>query len=685
MNYGVGNPDQKGSQNAILNPTARSQDIQLAIALFAYGGEHFESMIGCRSIWDTDDLENTPFVEKLDHPFTNCPNYFPSVALHRLNLIISNPRQRSHHKEAVKAIVIFLRLSGSKCARFLSAFVPRIHWLLGRCVRPESTSWITLTELENKIMIRLQELISRAWLDYMLYVCEKVLLRWKFLKYLDSMPLCVISVCNLPSKFRIAIGDHFAPIISTVLPYLLECLSQDRSGNGAMATAVWKTLETFSTLFGVHETIILEFLTKLILEKNLVVCRKEARLSLISLLQDMSDMKIWPSVFQPLIQVPGLREVENLCVQPKYFWKSGADQRMNLMCYVESEETSNLWKSGVCDIQKIKKSEKSTLNCPYEQHLVRWAKPDFGKEASIRYIPVSNTSRNPTSHKHNITEAVLLKSWDVQRGCGEEDWASWYANLGAAMLEQSKRAAFRSCVRISESCPQFTKLLFNGAFPSCWKHPLSPESKVKLVHNVGLAISSDTIPLNIIQPLLIPYEFMYHDEKPLRTSNLKLAKAACKFGAFAKGVRYRYLDYAQHLGAPERIEMDIDGEDGLISTYDRLRNPEWAICSSDHFKSVKGSEVEEIWFEKLPKWNDALLEYQKVDVDFKSVGKLLYTEKPRRESFLGILSCLKEIGEWQDLNGVLQKSSQACAKRKYILGELALHGKGASGALDLGR
>ncbi|CAN8069739.1 unnamed protein product [Agarophyton chilense] len=739
-NYGDGNADQKGSQNAILNPTARSQDIEPAIALFAYGGEHFESMIGCRSMWDTDELENMSLVEELDHPFTNSPNYFPSVALDQLNLIISNPRQRSHHKEAVKAIVNIVRSSGSKCAHFLPAVVPRILWLLGRCARPESTSWVTFTELENQIMIRLQELISIAGFDYMPYVCDTVLLVWKFLKHLGNMPLCVINVCNLLSKLRIAIGDHFAPIIPTVLPYLLACLLQDRSGNGAMATAVLKTLETFSPLFGVHETIVLECLTKLILAKKLVVRREEALLTLISLLQDMSDIEVLPSVIQPLIQVlvrsndravrseydcEGIMQsssIDNLKEATKNgelvvcaataLLEIGSRSTYAFDVYVpimiRALKISNLKQKskGVYDALQVMLTQRKSRtrgrvvfvtprksrslrsqhsiadmnSFSYDGHSLA-----LGKRQVSDISHVSNTSRNPTSRKHNLMEAVLLQKWEVQRGFGEEDWIRWYANLGAAMLEQSGSPAFRACVRISESYPQFTKLLFNAAFLSCWKHPLSPESKVKLVHNLELAISSDTIPLNILQPLLNLYEFMDHDEKPLPTSNVKLAKAACKCGAFAKGVRYRELDYAQHLGAPERIEMDIDGEDGLISIYDRLNNLESAIGSLDHYKGMKGSKVKEIWFEKLQKWDDALVEYQKVDIDFKSVGELLYTEKPRWESLLGRLRCLNEIGEWQELNEVLQKSKQACAKSKHILGELALHGKGASVALDLGR
>ncbi|KAI0567624.1 Phosphatidylinositol 3-/4-kinase [Gracilaria domingensis] len=729
--YSDGNAAKDDSQPAFLNPIGRPQDIEPSIALFAYGGEHFESIMAYRPVWDTEELENISLVEDLDHPFTNSPNYFSSVALDQLNLIITNPRQRPHHKEAVKAIVNIVRSSGPKCTHFLPAVVPRILWLLARCARSEGSSVLTFTELENQIMTRLQELISIAGFDYMPYVCDTVLLMWKFLKQLGSMPLFVINICNLLSKLRIAIGDHFAPIIPTVLPYLLACLVQDRSGSGAMATAVLKTLETFSPLFGVHETIVLECLTKLTLAKKLAVRREEALLTLVSVLQDMSDIEVLPSVIQPLIQVlvgSNERVMKSESIREGFVQSSDGPNGADLVVCAASalleigRRSSCAFDVYVPIVKRALKlsglKQKSTaVHDALEAMLAQRKSRTHG--TSVNTTPngsraltghrsmadmthaghslalgrrevsemshVSITNRLPISRKHNLTEAVLLQKWEVRPTFGEDDWVRWYSNLGAAMLEQSGSPAFRACVRISESYPQFTKLLFNAAFLSCWKHPLSSESKVKLVNNLELALCSETIPLNILQSLLNLYEFMDHDEKPLPTSNMKLARAACRCGAFAKAVRYRELDYAHHVGKPEMIEGDIDGEDGLISIYDRLNNLESAIGTLDHYQGMKGAKIREMWFEKLQKWDEALTEYKKVEIDFGSVGNLLYSEKTKWKSLLGRLRCLNEVGEWQELNEVLQESKQACIRNPRALSELALEGKGASVSLDLGR
>eukprot|EP00178_Gracilaria_changii_P005125 TRINITY_DN182_c0_g1_i3.p1 TRINITY_DN182_c0_g1~~TRINITY_DN182_c0_g1_i3.p1 ORF type:complete len:2630 (+),score=297.38 TRINITY_DN182_c0_g1_i3:758-8647(+) len=733
--YGDRNAVKGDSQPAFLNPIIRPQDIEPSIALFAHGGEHFESVMAHRPVWDTEELDNISLVEDLDHPFTNSPNYFSSVALDQLNLIITNPRQRSLHKEAVKAIVNIVRSSGPKCTNFLSAVVPRILWLLARGIRSDASSRLAkFTELENQIMTRLQELISLAGFDYMPYVCDTVLLMWKFLKHLGGMPLFIINICNLLSKLRIAIGDQFAPIIPTVLPYLLACLVQDHSGNGAVATAVLKTLETFSPLFGAHEIIVLECLTKLALAKKLVVRREEALVTLVSLLQDMADIEVIPSVIQPLVQVlvgsnDRLMKSASVCEglaqssddanpvelvvwagtalleigrrSPHFFrvyvpivkralqlsslkQKSGlVHDALETMLTPSKSRTHGTAPTAKRTEPRVLKGHRSMADITgfsYAGHSLA-----LGRREGSEISHVLSTSRNPISRKHNLMETVLLQKWEVQPGFGEDDWVRWYSNLGAAMLEQSGSPAFRACVRISESYPQFTKLLFNAAFLSCWKHPLSSDSKVKLVNNLELALFSDTIPLNILQTLLNLYEFMDHDENPLPTSNMKLARASCRCGAFAKAVRYRELDYAHHVGNSELIEADISGEDGLISIYDQLNNLESAIGTLDHYQGMKGAKVREMWFEKLQKWDDALVEYEKVEIDFDSVGDLLYTEKTKWKSLLGRLRCLNEVGEWQELNEVLQLAKQACITNPRALGELALEGKGASVALDLGR
>ncbi|PXF45649.1 Target of rapamycin [Gracilariopsis chorda] len=729
---------------ASLNPAVKAEDVEAAMRIFVYGVEYLERMTSYRPVWDTEDLENMSLVEELDHPFTNSPNYSSSVALDQLNLIIANPRQRPHYRDAVKAIVHILRSSGSKCSQFLPAVVPRILWLLAKTSKTDSSLGITFTELENQIMIRLQELISIAGCEYMPYVCDTVLLMWKFLKHLSSSPLCLITVCNLLSKLRIAIGDQFAPVIPSVLPYLLSSVTQDRSENGTSTVAVLKTLETFSPLYGEYDIIVIECLTKIILAKKLAVRREDALLTLIRIVQDLSSIEILPSVIQPLIQViagscdravsyetvgnggfmSGMRSrkvhdlsdgTELVVLASRALIEIGKRSARAFDVYIPvirralrlstlkridrtvynalenmleqrvSQSLSSSINTIPCTVkaitlQPVHGSSGSLSDLSHSAHSLT-----LGRRLAFDFTQSSAQSRNPVSRKHNLMESALLRRWEVQPGFSEDDWVQWYSNLGAAMLEQSGSPAFRACVRISESYPQFSKLVFNAAFLSCWKHPLSSESKVKIVYNLEKALSSDIIPLNVLQSLLNLYEFMDHDEKPLPTSNMKLAIAACRCGAFAKAVRYRELDYAHHVGNPELIESDIDGEEGLISIYDRLNNLESAVGTLNHYQRHKGAKVKEMWFEKLQKWDEALEEYSKVEIDFRVVGDELYTDKTKWGSLLGRLRCLNEIGEWRKLNELVQDSKMACITNRRALGELALDGKGASVALDLGR
>lgn len=721
---------------------SNAEELKGSIALFALGGTRLGMIAGYVPVWDKPEAENSSLVGQLEHPFTSSPQYFPSVALDLLHNILANPRLRVHDREACQAIVNILKSVGDKCAYFLPAVVPRILWLLAQCYRTESSHALVFTQLQEQVMQRLGDIIWVAGSDFMPYAFDTVLLTWYYLKNITSAA-CVVSVCGVLMRIRKAIGDEFKPVIATILPPLLAALAQDRSQSGSTAKAVLRAIESFSPLLGKHAVTVLICITKVFSRKRPVAVRQEALSALAIVIENMVSAEVIACVIHPLMRV--LTGVTNESESEDYsevtqsstFKESGFQSREEGMLSVAAARVIvklgnrqphgfNVFVPVIAKGLKCSdvKSQDPAVYAVLEEILLR-RNPDVVSEllesspAEIESESMPNVPNQAIDEEFNggesseapeegvysadsqsrlplgsrvlvsrvhVLESSLARKWTVDRNYSGDDWIKWMAEVGAMMFEQSGSPAFRACVRVSESYPPFAVHLFNAAFLSCWTHPLTQGAKELICNTLDKALVSKTIPLNVLQALLNLFEFMDHDEKPLPAPKDRLAWTACKCGAFAKAVRYREQDYAQHCGRADKLIQDMNGEDGLIAIYEKLGHIESAVGTIAHYQNTSGEKVKEKWFEKLRKWDDALVEYERERITVtENISEAIYENKARWENTLGRLRCLNEIGEWHKVIDLLDEARKACRGNRQALCELALNGKGVSVALDLGR
>ena len=743
LEYERRSPSSGDGRLGFAEVSVRPEDVNTSLSIFALGGQHIARLNSYTPVWDTEELENISLVGQLDHPYTASPYFFPSVALDALHTIIGNSRLRKQYREACQAIVNILKSVGPKCTYFLPAVVPRMLWLLAHSSRTEARKGLSFTQLQQQIMTRLGDVIGVAEHNFLPYAFDTVLLAWYFLQNLGKSPACVVSVCHLLSRLRAAIGDEFKPIIATVLPPLLSALVKDRSGSGESALAILRTLYSLSNLFDDYGVIVLGSITKVAVSQRPMKGREQALAHLIVIIEDMPSVEILPCVMHPLIQI--LAGVGEELPVPEDFDEDEVHPAAHEMKFA-SEDTRRLtllaghallqiglrpmrgYDVFVAVIAKALKCSriKETDEIMYRSlaRMLLERNPDVVSEIlgmppselsthqslpNIREVLRSNVSiadelaalrrgrlqdrlarlpagtRKPLSRPH-VLESALVQKWEVEHNFSSDDWVKWMSSLGAAMFEQSGAPAFRACVRISESYPQFSQHLFDPAFLSCWTYPLSQPTKSKICGVLEKALCSDTIPLNVLQALLELYEFMDHDEKPLPAGTDKLASTACKCGAHAKAVRYREKDYSQHLGKPDELEQDITGEHGLIAIYEKLGHIDSAVGTITHFQTQTRQGVKEKWYEELRRWPEALSVYEKASCDISDLAEgSLYEDKEKWHNTLGRLRCLNEIGEWRKTFDLLQDARRACLGNMDALRELALDGKGVSVTLDLGR
>ena len=259
--------------------------------------------------------------------------------------------------------------------------------------------------------------------------------------------------------------------------------------------------------------------------------------------------------------------------------------------------------------------------------------------------------------------SALAQAWDTSRCTTKADWAEWTRKLSLVLLTESPSLALRSCSAAAKAHTPLARELFNAAFISCWSE-LTYELQMDLTGALEIALSSLTIPPEILQILLDLAEFMEHNEKPLPIDIKVLASLAMKCRAYAKALYYKETEYRR--GVTTALVEDI------ISINYQLQLHEAAQGMLKEAQSTQGVAIKLSWYEKLQKWSTALEAYEKAQL-----------ENPKDiEIKLGRMRCMHDLGKWDSLSELCLQtwSTEKTGPKKVEIATLAL-----SAALNLYR
>lgn len=125
----------------------------------------------------------------------------------------------------------------------------------------------------------------------------------------------------------------------------------------------------------------------------------------------------------------------------------------------------------------------------------------------------------------------------------------------------------------------------------------------------------------------------YHpnDDKALPIDAKTLGAYANKFHAFAKALHYKEYEYLVN-AQPATIES-------LVRISNQLQQPDAAIGILVHAQNKHVVQLKESWYEKLQRWDDALLSYKKRVVESPESS----------EAMFGIMRCKHALGDWEGL------------------------------------
>lgn len=292
---------------------------------------------------------------------------------------------------------------------------------------------------------------------------------------------------------------------------------------------------------------------------------------------------------------------------------------------------------------------------------------EFGSTAVSSLAPSSQSrSQQPPRSRAGspmLDYSALAQAWDTSRCTTKADWAEWTRKLSLVLLAESPSLALRSCAAASKAHTPLARELFNAAFISCWSE-LTYELQMDLTGALEIALSSSTIPPEILQILLDLAEFMEHNEKPLPIDIKVLASLAMKCRAYAKALYYKETEYRR--GVTTALVEDI------ISINYQLQLHEAAQGMLKEAQNTQGVTIKLSWYEKLQKWSTALEAYEKAQLD-----------NPRdMEITLGRMRCMHDLGKWDSLSALCLQTwaNEKSGPKKVEIATLAL-----SAALNLYR
>lgn len=586
-------------------------------------------------------------VEKRGTPLVILPSsvsdpedYYPTVAVVALLRILAEPSLTMHHNQVLTAIVWIFRSLGARCVSFLHQVIPSLIQM----VKGQDESGRDSTLRDFASIINLVHKHIRP------YAADVVGLA------LDVWPRNVSALLKLLESLAAAIPEDFKTFLPELIPRILAILNNSRSQDTSVTRQVLHTFVALGNLLVDFLHLIIPGLTLFFEDLH---CPPAVRKTAIGTLGQMS-ISIPLAEYASRIVHPIIRllndstlpnDVKVTCVDVMCLLTY--QMRQDFLVFVPTIQralaSNRLQHDGFCRLV-----EALLSNDPLPARDVLHLQLDLSRY--VGHIVVDSSLTEPSDVKKlSVNQEHLKRAWEVSQRSTKEDWTEWMRRLSVELLRESPSPALRACHALAQVLHSLARELFNAAFVSCWTELHEPYQDY-LVQSLETAFSSPTIPPEILQMLLNLAEFMEHDEKALPIDIRTLGDLASKCHAYAKALHYKELEF--HTSPKSCIE-------DLISINNQLEQPEAAIGvltfaqqqqSSDVSllggsaqslaASVLGGsaatgtiQVEESWFEKLGRWDEALQSYQ----------DRLALEPSNPQLLLGQLRCFKALGEWRRL------------------------------------
>lgn len=580
--------------------------------------------------------------------------YYPTVVINTLMGMLKEDTLKQYHSGVVEAVMNIYATMGMKCVPFLNTVVPGIVSVL-----KDATSDVRLEGYFNQLSL-LVKIVRQHIRPHLHVILDAISDHWYKSTQLQA------TILSLIESIAKSLEGEFKVYLANVLPLMLGVLDADNRTEAGKA-ACQRVLHAF-LVFGSSAEEYMHLIIPVIVRMFDTAegryrhrdVRKAAIETIGRLSKQVNISEFAAKIIHPLARVLQGSEatlkapaMETLCA---LIFQLGQDflhfvptidkilqqQRINFTAY-------NLI------INKLKKHEALPQDLsPGER---------YTDEDDDQYPTEIATKKLAVNQQH------LKNAWEANQKSTKEDWQEWMRRFSVELLRESPQQALRACTNLASIYAPLARSLFNSAFVSCWTE-LYDQYQEELVRAIEVALTSPNIPPEILQILLNLAEFMEHDDKALPIDVRTLGMYAGKCHAFAKALHYKELEF--------NAEQNASAVEALISINNQLQQTDAAFGILRKAQGYHDVDLKETWFEKLQRWEEALLAYQT-----REEGE----GGPQSASFevvMGKMRCLHALGEWDALSQIAQdKWSTVNPESKRHIAPLAATAAWGMGEWDL--
>ncbi|KJX99355.1 phosphatidylinositol 3-kinase like protein [Zymoseptoria brevis] len=581
-------------------------------------------------------------------------DYYPTVVINTLMSMLKEDTLKQYHSSVVEAVMNIYATMGMKCVPFLSTVVPGIVGVL-----KDATSDNRLEGYFNQLSL-LVKIVRQHIRPHLSVILEAISDHWYKSTQLQA------TILTLIESIARSLEGEFKVYLANVLPLMLGVLDADNRTESGRA-ACQRVLHAF-LVFGASAEEYMHLIIPVIVRMFDTAdgryrhrdVRKSAIETIGRLSRQVNISEFSAKIIHPLSRVLQGNDnnlktpaMETLCA---LIFQLGQDY-MHFIPTIEK----------ILVQQKIHHTHYNIIIGKLKKHEA--LPQDLSPEEKYHDEDEDTYPTEISTKKLAVNQQHLKNAWEANQKSTREDWQEWMRRFSVELLRESPQQALRACTNLAGIYAPLARSLFNSAFVSCWTE-LYDQYQEELVRSIEVALTSPNIPPEILQILLNLAEFMEHDDKALPIDVRTLGMYAGKCHAFAKALHYKELEF--------NAEQNASAVEALISINNQLQQTDAAFGILRKAQGYQDVDLKETWFEKLQRWEEALLAYQARE---EAEGG---PDKASFEVVMGKMRCLHALGEWDTLSSIAQdKWMHASGENKRHIAPLAAAAAWGMGQWDI--
>jgi FKBP12-rapamycin complex-associated protein len=540
--------------------------------------------------------------------------YYPTVVINTLMGLLKDTSLTQYHVQVIDAVMNIYQTMGLKCVSFLNQVVPAFLTVI-RAGTPSAAEGY-FNHLSTLVRIVRQHI--RPYLHPVIEVIKE---------FWHKNPALHGTMLSLIESIARALEGEFKIYLADLLPLMFAVFDTDSTAKRAPTLRVLHAFLVFGASAEEFMHLIIPSMVRMFDNKGQPsLVRKTAMETIGRLSRRVNISEFASKIIHPLSRV--LAGSDNTLKQTALdtlsalIFQLGEDYvhfipTINKVLIASKVPHSNY----ALIISKLQKGEPLPQDLSPDKH--------YGE------LDDDNIIADIQSKKLAVNQEHLKTAWKASQNSTREDWVEWMRRFSVELLRESPHQALRACSSLASNYHAVARILFNSAFVSCWTE-LYEQYQEELVHAIETALTSQDIPPEILQSLLNLAEFMERNDTALPIDVRTLGLYAAKCHAFAKALHYKELEFT--------AEQNPGSVQALITINNQLQQYDASLGILRKAQNYNDVDLKETWYEKLFRWDEALVAYQKREEE----------EGETFETTMGKMRCLHALGEWDVLSTLAQ-------------------------------